>query len=70
LTQLPAADDVCMEGGLHIQATAEAEARSIADALGEYGPTMEAGDGESWLVTLSDGGPDYTTLLGALQGPR
>jgi hypothetical protein len=40
---------------------------SIADALGEYGPTVEACDGESWLVTLSDGGPDYTTPLGALQ---
>jgi hypothetical protein len=56
-----------MDGGLRIQTTAEADARSIADALGEYGPTVEACDGESWLVTLSDGGPDYTTPLGALQ---
>jgi predicted NBD/HSP70 family sugar kinase len=23
-----------------------------------------------YQATLSDGGPDYTTLLGALQGPR
>jgi hypothetical protein len=56
-----------MEGGLRIQTTDEADARCIADALGEYGATVEAGDSDGWLVSLSDRGPDYTTLLGALQ---
>jgi hypothetical protein len=57
-----------MEGGLRIQTTDEVDARCIADALGEYGATVEAGGSDSWLVSLSDGGPDYTALLGALQG--
>jgi hypothetical protein len=56
-----------MEGGLRIQTTAEAGARCIADALREYGATVEAGDSDSWLVHLSDRGPDYTALLGAPQ---
>ena len=56
-----------MEGGLRIQTTAEADARCIADALAEYGATVEAGDSDNWLVKLSDHGPDYTALLGALQ---
>ena len=56
-----------MEGGLRIQTTAEADARCIADALAEYGATVEAGDSDNWHVNLSEPGPDYAVLLGALQ---
>jgi hypothetical protein len=56
-----------MEGGLRIQTTAEAEAQSIADALREYGATVEAGYNDNWHVDLAEHGPDYTVLLGALQ---
>jgi hypothetical protein len=48
-----------MEGGFRIQTTAEADARWIADALAEYGATVESGDSASWVVSLSDEGPDY-----------
>jgi DNA-binding transcriptional LysR family regulator len=56
-----------MEGGLRIQTTVEADARCIADALEEYGTTVETGDSDNWLVNLSDRGPDYAVLLGTLQ---
>jgi hypothetical protein len=58
---------VSVERGLRIQTTAEADARCIADALGEYGATVEAGDNDNWHVNLSERSPDYTALLGALQ---
>jgi hypothetical protein len=57
-----------MERGLRIQTTDEVDARCIAEALAEYGPTVEAAGSDSWLVSLSDGRPDYTALLGALRG--
>jgi hypothetical protein len=56
-----------MDGSLGMQTTAEADARSIADALREYGAAVVAGDNDNWLVNLSDRGLDYTVLLGALQ---
>jgi hypothetical protein len=56
-----------MERGLRIQTTAEADAGCIADALAEYGATLEAGDNDNWHVNLSDRGTDYAVLLGALQ---
>jgi hypothetical protein len=56
-----------MEGGLRIQTTAEADARCIADALADYGATVEAGDNDNWHVNLSDRAPDYAVLLRALQ---
>ena len=56
-----------MEGGLRIQTTAEADARCIADALAEYGATVESGGADNWHVNLSDRDPEFTVLLGALQ---